>query len=200
MNPAEAIDKLNSYDIILASKSPRRQHLMAELGLKFRVVNTIEMDEVYPSVLKASEIPVYLARAKAAWNESLIGSNTLLITADTIVWLGNEVIGKPVDLPDAISMLTKLSGNMHEVFTGVCIKSAFSETVFQVSSRVFFRKISQDEIQYYVEKYNPVDKAGAYGIQEWIGYVGVERIEGSYFNVMGLPVQRLYCELLKFIQ
>lgn len=200
MNPAEAIDKLNSYDIILASKSPRRQHLMAELGLKFRVVNTIEMDEVYPSVLKASEIPVYLARAKAAWNESLIGSNTLLITADTIVWLGNEVIGKPVDLPDAISMLTKLSGNMHEVFTGVCIKSSFSETVFQVSSRVFFRKISQDEIQYYVKKYNPVDKAGAYGIQEWIGYVGVERIEGSYFNVMGLPVQRLYCELLKFIQ
>jgi septum formation protein len=200
MNPAEALDKLNSHDIILASKSPRRQHLMAELGLKFRVVNNLEMDEVYPSVLRASEIPVYLARAKAAWYENLIGSNSLLITADTIVWLGNEVIGKPVDIPDAIAMLTKLSGNMHEVFTGVCIKSAFSETVFQVSSRVFFRKLSPDEIQYYVGKYNPIDKAGAYGIQEWIGYVGVERIEGSYFNVMGLPVQRLYCELLKFIQ
>ena len=200
MNPAEAIDKLNCYDIILASESPRRKHLMAELGLKFRVESNMGMDEVYPSVLKASEIPVYLARAKAAWNDNLIGSNTLLITADTIVWLGNEVIGKPVDLPDAITMLTRLSGNMHEVFTGVCIKSAFNETVFQVSSRVFFRKLSPDEIQYYVGKYKPLDKAGAYGIQEWIGYVGVERIEGSYYNVMGLPVQRLYCELLKFIE
>jgi septum formation protein len=199
MTTLEALEKLNAYDIILASKSPRRQHLLQEIGLKFRIVNHLEMEEVYPAVLKAEEIPVYLARAKAAFYDSLLEADTLLITADTIVWLENEVIGKPVDPEDAVNMLLKLSGNMHEVFTGVCIKSLEQEKVFHASSKVFFRKIREEEIRYYVNKYNPLDKAGAYGVQEWIGYVGVERIEGSYFNVMGLPVQKLYCELLKMI-
>ncbi len=200
MTTLEALEKLNAYDIILASKSPRRQHLLTEIGLKFRTINHSEFEEVYPAVLHGEEIPVYLAQAKAAFYESLLDHNTLLITADTIVWLENEVIGKPAGFEDAVEMLMKLSGNMHEVFTGVCLKTATQEKVFHASSKVFFRKISEEEIRYYVEAYIPFDKAGAYGVQEWIGYVGVESIEGSYFNVMGLPVQRLYCELLKLIQ
>jgi septum formation protein len=199
MTTLAAIDKLNSFDIILASKSPRRQHLMSELGLNFRVIHHIDMEEVYPAVLRAEEIPVYLASCKAACYEYLLERNTVLITADTIVWLENEVIGKPVDSEDAVEMLLRLSGCMHEVFTGVCIKTMTVETVFHASSRVFFRSFTEEEIRYYVNKCKPLDKAGAYGVQEWIGYVGVERIEGSYFNVMGLPVQQLYCELLKLI-
>ena len=199
MTTLEAIDRLNSFDIILASRSPRRQHLLAELGLVFRVVNHVEMEEVYPSILRAEEIPIYLARAKAAHYDRLMEQNTILITADTIVWLDNEIIGKPGSMEDAVNMLLRLSGHMHEVFTGVCIRTISGETVFHASSKVFFRSISEEEIRYYVNKYKPMDKAGAYGVQEWIGYVGVERIEGSYFNVMGLPVQRLYCELIKLI-
>jgi septum formation protein len=199
MTTLEALEKLNAYDIILASKSPRRQHLLSEIGLKFRVVNHLEMDEVYPSVLRAEEIPIYLARAKAAFYSSMITEDTLLITADTIVWLENEVIGKPVDAEDAVNMLMRLSGNMHEVFTGVCIRTAHGEYVFYSGSKVFFRKIAEEEIRYYVTCFEPYDKAGAYGVQEWIGYTGVERIEGSYFNVMGLPVQQLYCELIKIV-
>jgi septum formation protein len=199
MTTLEALDRLNAFDIILASKSPRRQHLMQEIGLKFRVVNHVDMDEVYPAVLKAEEIPLYLARAKAACYDSLIEADTLLITADTIVWLENEVIGKPADSEEAVHMLLKLSGNMHEVFTGVCIKTLNQEKVFHASSKVFFRQIREEEIRYYVNRYHPFDKAGAYGVQEWIGYVAVERIEGSFFNVMGLPIQKLYGELLKII-
>jgi septum formation protein len=199
MTTLEALDKLNACDIILASKSPRRQHLMQGIGLKFRIVNHLEVDEVYPADLRAEEIPVYLARAKAASYDSLISSDTLLITADTIVWLGNEVIGKPADHEEAMAMLLKLSGNMHEVYTGVCIKTLRKEKVFYAGSKVFFRNLREEEIRYYVYKYQPFDKAGAYGVQEWIGYVGVERIEGSFFNVMGLPIQQLYCELLALI-
>lgn len=200
MTTLEILEKLNAFDIILASKSPRRQQLLSGIGINFRTVNHLEMEEVYPAVLRGEEIPVYLAQAKAAFYQSLIERNTLLITADTIVWLENEVIGKPFGEEDAIEMLMKLSGNMHEVFTGVCIKTATQERVFHAVSKVFFRKLSEDEIRYYVNGYKPFDKAGAYGVQEWIGYVGVERIEGSYFNVMGLPVQKLYCELLKLIE
>jgi septum formation protein len=157
------------------------------------------MEEVYPASLRAEEIPLYLAKAKAACCERFMDPNTILITADTIVWLGNEVIEKPLDQDDAVQMLGKLSGRMHEVFTGVCIKTLAGEFSFFASSKVYFRHLSEEEIRYYVEKFNPLDKAGAYGVQEWIGYVGVERIEGSYFNVMGLPVQQLYKELLKLI-
>jgi septum formation protein len=200
MKTIATIEKLNSFDIVLASKSPRRQHLLSEIGLRFRVENDIDMDEVYPDSLQGEEIPVYLARAKAACYYALLKPDTILITADTIVWLERKVIGKPSSEDEAIEMLNRISGNMHEVFTGVCIKTMSREIVFHVSSKVFFRKLSMEEIRYYVKRFKPLDKAGAYGVQEWIGYVGVERIEGSYFNVMGLPVQRLYCELIKLIQ
>lgn len=200
MNTQEILNKINEFDIVLASKSPRRQQLLTEIGIKFRVVNHLDMDEVYPSVLKREEIPLYLAKAKASFYESYLEQNTLLIAADTIVWLENEVIGKPVDTEDAVRMLTRLSGNMHEVFSGVCLKTVSGEKTFFSSSKVYFRKISEEEIRYYVDNYKPFDKAGAYGVQEWIGYVGVEKIEGSYYNVMGLPVQKLYCELMLMIQ
>lgn len=199
MTTPEALRKLNSHDIILASKSPRRQHLLSELGVVFRVVNHVDMDEVYPAVLMAAEIPVFLACAKADCYTTLIGRNTLLIAADTIVWLDGQVIGKPEGRDEAVAMLTRLSGRMHEVFTGVCLRSDSAERVFHSTSRVFFRTLTEEEIIYYVDTYRPFDKAGAYGVQEWIGYIGVERIEGSYFNVMGLPVQQLYHELIKMI-
>jgi septum formation protein len=199
MTSLASIDRLNSFDIVLASKSPRRQHLLSELGLKFRVIDHIDMEEIYPASLHAEEIPLYLAKAKAACCERYLDPNTILITADTIVWLDNEVIEKPFDHEDAVKMLGKLSGRRHEVFTGVCIKTIAGESSFFAASGVWFRKLSEEEIRYYVENFNPIDKAGAYGVQEWIGYVGVEKIEGSYFNVMGLPVQQLYNELLKLI-
>ncbi|HEX2395742.1 MAG TPA: Maf family nucleotide pyrophosphatase [Bacteroidales bacterium] len=200
MTTLEAIEKLNNFDIILASKSPRRQLLLEGTGIKFRTVNHEDMDEVYPSVLKREEIPVYLARAKALHYQSLMTHNSVLITADTIVWLENEVIGKPADSDDAVRMLMKLSGNMHEVFTGVCIKTLTNETLFHAATKVYFRRLSLDEIRFYVNTCKPFDKAGSYGVQEWIGYVAVERIEGSFYNVMGLPVKQLYCELIKIVE
>lgn len=200
MTTLETIDRINTYDIILASKSPRRQQLLEGAGIKFNVVKDLEMDEIYPAVLKREEIPMYLAQAKATLYASRIKHNTLLITADTIVYLNDEVIGKPDDAEDAVAMLTRLSGKMHEVFTGVCLKTASREIVFYAGTKVFFRKFDEDEIRYYVNTYKPFDKAGAYGVQEWIGYVGVEHIEGSFYNVMGLPVQKLYHELIKIIE
>ena len=200
MMTLDALERLNAYDIILASKSPRRRQLLSGTGLNYRTVNHDDSEEVFPSVLKREEIPMYLARAKASNYAHLLVPNTLLITADTIVWLDNEVIGKPDGRDDAIHMLMKLSGHMHEVFTGVCIRTVDRESVFHASTKVFFRKFSEEEIKYYVSTYEPMDKAGAYGVQEWIGYVGVEHIEGSFYNVMGLPVQKLWCELLKIIE
>jgi len=158
------------------------------------------VEESYPQQMQAEAIPLYLAELKAQRYASLLKEKTILITADTIVWLNNEVIGKPLDADDAKKMLHKLSGKMHIVYTGVCIRSLHKVTLFTAESKVYFRTLSQGEIDYYVDTYNPVDKAGAYGIQEWIGYIGVERIEGSYFNVMGLPVQKLYNALIHFIE
>ncbi len=197
MTTLESLEKLNRYDIILASKSPRRQQLLEGTGIRFRTLNHSEIDEIYPEHLLREEIPMYLARVKAQHYVSFIKDDTILITADTIVWLDKEVIGKPSGRQDAIAMLTKLSGNMHEVFTGVCIKTTTREVVFHASTRVYFRELSTDEINYYVSTYQPYDKAGSYGVQEWIGYVAVERIEGSFYNVMGLPIKQLYCELIK---
>lgn len=191
--------RLAAFDVVLASKSPRRQQLLRELGLQFRVVNHMDMAEVYPLILKGPEIPVYLAKAKASCYENLIQSNTLLITADTIVWLHDSVIGKPADENQAVDMLKMLSGNMHEVYTGVCLKTALSETCFYACSKVYFRDLTDEEIRHYVETCRPLDKAGAYGVQEWIGYIGVERIEGSFYNVMGLPVQMVYSHLVKLL-
>ena len=187
---------MEKYRIILGSGSPRRKELLAGLDLPFKIEILPDVDESYPDNLRGKEIPEYIARQKADAYLSLIGDDTLVITADTIVWLNDRVYGKPENKQDAKQMLHDLSGKTHEVITGVCLTTKHKQRIFSVISEVSFATLSNEEIDYYVEKYSPLDKAGAYGVQEWIGYIGVENIKGSYFNVMGLPVQRLYRELL----
>jgi septum formation protein len=188
-------EKLKHKNIILASASPRRQELFKELGLDFSIqVKAVE--EIYPSALKSAEITNYLAELKASAFTDL-AENDIVITSDTIVWLNNKAIEKPKDKPHAIEMLQELSGTGHQVITSICIKTQTSQKVFYDQTMVYFKPLSMEEITYYVEKYQPFDKAGAYGIQEWIGFIGVTKIEGSYFNVMGLPVHKLYEELMK---
>ena len=178
--------------IWLASNSPRRKELLAGLGVDFEVRVLPGIDESYPCGLTEGEIPLYISRAKADAYRHMLPDDTLLVTADTIVWLDGEVLEKPKDETDAQRMLRALSGKTHQVFTGVCLTTTERQSMFSCRSDVTFATLSDEEIDYYVTHYHPLDKAGAYGVQEWIGYVGVERIEGSYFNVMGLPVQRLY--------
>ena len=189
-------DNPKKYRIILASGSPRRKELLAGLDLPFEIKILPDIDESYPAGLQGKEIPEYIARQKAAAYLPLISDDTLVITADTIVWLNGKVYGKPENKQDAKQMLHDLSGKTHEVITGICLTTKRQQRIFSVLSEVSFATLSKEEIEYYVEKYSPLDKAGAYGVQEWIGYIGVENIKGSYFNVMGLPVQRLYRELL----
>ena len=188
---------LKQYQVILASKSPRRQQLLKELGIDFSV-EVAEVDEQYPEGLAMEEIPVYLARLKAKPFEGRLNDSQLVITADTIVWHKGKVLGKPTDEMEAAQMLNSLSDNEHQVVTGVCLKSVQKEKSFFSVSNVAFKKLTKDEIEYYITNYKPYDKAGAYGIQEWIGHIGVTHIEGSFFNVMGLPVQKLYMELQSF--
>ncbi|MBP5711376.1 MAG: septum formation protein Maf [Prevotella sp.] len=180
--------------IILSSNSPRRKELLAGLDIPFEVKVLSGIDESYPEGLGVEEIPQYIAMEKAAAYE--IAEDEIVITADTVVVLGDTILGKPVDENDAKNMLRALSGNTHRVVTGVCITSADKQRKFSVVSEVTFKVLSESEIDYYVNRYRPFDKAGAYGIQEWIGYVGVTSLKGSYFNVMGLPVQRIYEELI----
>lgn len=180
--------------IILSSNSPRRKELLAGLDIPFEVKVLSGIDESYPEGLSVEEIPQYIAMEKAAAYE--IAEEEIVITADTVVVLGDAILGKPVDENDAKNMLRALSGNTHRVVTGVCITSADKQRKFSVVSEVTFKVLSDTEIDYYVNRYRPFDKAGAYGIQEWIGYVGVTSLKGSYFNVMGLPVQRIYEELI----
>lgn len=179
--------------ILLASNSPRRRELLSGLGVKYEVRLMDGIDESYPDGLSGEEIPQYIARAKAA--AYTLAADELLITADTIVYLDGQVLGKPKDEEEARHMLRSLSGRTHQVITGVALTTTESQRCFASVSHVTFASLTDEEIDYYVRNYRPMDKAGAYGIQEWIGYVGVERLEGSYFNVMGLPVQRLYTEL-----
>ena len=193
------LDKIKNYKIILGSQSPRRQYLLKELGIGFTVEVLNGIDESYPDNLFYDQIPVYLATHKAQHYTNLLDRKTILITADTIVWLDNEVINKPKDRADAVVILKKLSGKKHEVLTGICIKTEGKEVSFCNKTDVYFRTLSDNEINYYIDNFRPYDKAGAYGIQEWIGYAGIEKIEGSYFNVMGLPVQELYQKLSEFI-
>ena len=192
-------NKLREYDIVLGSGSPRRKYLMEEMGLQFRVMVNDSLEETWPEGLSKQEIPVYLAELKADHILDTVPENTLLITADTIVWMGGGVINKPAGREDAFNMLRQLSGNMHEVLTGVCLRTGSRKHSFHASSLVWFASLTDEEIGYYIDQYKPFDKAGAYGIQDWIGYIGVEKIEGSYFNVMGLPLQRMYHELKGFI-
>lgn len=186
------------YNIILASNSPRRRELLAGLGLDFTVKVIDGIDESWPQELKGEDIPLYISREKAAPYRKLMGPKDLVITADTIVYVDGQVLGKPHDKADARRMLQLISGRWHEVITGVTLMTARGERSFAVTTRVKFCNLTDSEIESYVESGQPMDKAGAYGIQEWIGYVGVEAIEGSYFNVVGLPVQRLYRELMNF--
>lgn len=186
------------YKITLASNSPRRRELLAGLGIDFTVKVIDGIDESWPHELRGEDIPLFISREKAAPYKQLIGPDELVITADTIVYVDGEVLGKPHDKADAVRMLKLISGRWHEVITGVTLMTVSKERSFAVTTRVRFCNLSDDEINRYVESGLPMDKAGAYGIQEWIGYVGVEAIEGSYFNVVGLPVQRLYRELMNF--
>ncbi|MEI8114561.1 MAG: Maf-like protein [Bacteroidia bacterium] len=185
------------FSIILASKSPRRQELLRDLGLKF-TVQSMDIPEVFPEGLGMTEIPVYLAELKAEAFRPQLKDNQLIITADTIVWLDGKVLNKPADYEDGFRMLRDLSGKKHQVLTGVCLLSTEKKVSFYASTDVWFKELSDEEINYYLENYRPYDKAGAYGIQEWIGYIGIYHIEGSFFNVMGLPVQDLYEQLNAF--
>ncbi len=192
-------EKLKNYKIILASKSLRRQQLLDATGISFQLVNDRQTDETIPCNLNKFEIPIYLSEKKSDIYTDLLTEKTILITADTIVWFEGEVLGKPVDRSEAVSFLKRLSGQKHEVITGVTIRSAKIKKSFYSHSEVIFAKLKEEEIFFYVDNYKPYDKAGSYGIQEWIGYVGVEEVHGSFFNIMGLPVHKLYRELEAFI-
>lgn len=183
--------------IILGSKSPRRKELLAGLGVEFSVVD-IDADESYPAELQGGDIPIYISRAKADAYKAHLQGDELLITADTIVWIGGRVLGKPADEAEAKEMIRLLSGNTHQVFTGVTLTLADgTQRSFVDTTDVVFRELTNEEIDYYVSHFRPLDKAGAYGIQEWIGYAACTRLEGSYFNVMGLPTEPLYEALRK---
>ncbi|HOO83097.1 MAG TPA: Maf family protein [Prolixibacteraceae bacterium] len=190
------LSNLKAYKVILASKSPRRRELLSNLGIDFDVV-TLDTDESYPTNMPVNEVAAYLAFKKAEPFTAEKYTSHLIITADTIVCIENEILGKPESREHAFEMLQKLSGNDHKVITGVCISTPKQKKCFTSTTTVHFKTLNNSEIEYYIDNFKPFDKAGAYGIQEWIGYVAVERIEGSYFNVMGLPIQRLYEELRK---
>jgi len=192
------LDNLKKYHIILASNSPRRQELLAGLDIDFEVKVLPYIDENYPKNLPLQQIAEFIAKEKADAYRRVMRSGDLIITADTVVIAGEEVMGKPKDVADAHRMLRKLSGCTHQVITGVCLTTFDSQRVFSVSTDVTFKQLTDEEISFYIDTYRPFDKAGAYGIQEWIGYVGVTGLSGSYFNVMGLPVQRIYTELTTF--
>lgn len=190
-------NRLKSKKLILASGSPRRQELLKSLGVPFEI-RLKEIDEIYPKHLKKSEISDYLAKLKSDAFIEELSQKDLLITSDTIVWHQNTALGKPKSKEDAFKMLQKLSGKTHEVISSVCLKSLQKEDIFNSITKVTFKELSTKEIQFYIDNYNPMDKAGAYGIQDWIGQIGVTKIEGSYFNVMGFPIHKIYSQLLKF--
>jgi len=193
------LDNINRYNILLASNSPRRQELLKQMNIKYTVVTKPGVDESYPESLPAKDVPEYLAKKKAeAYSDHLADGNSLLITADTVVILDKQILGKPHDAIEAREMLRKLQGNSHRVITGVAITSRDKQVSFSVKTRVIMRELSHEIIDFYVENYKPFDKAGAYGIQEWIGLVGIDHLEGSYQNVVGLPTQRLFSELSNF--
>ena len=191
--------KLAPYRLLLASQSPRRRELIAGCGIPFTLTAKYDCEESFPADLTAEEVPAYLSRLKSEAYPTPLGAQDILLTADTVVILEGEVLGKPHDRGEAIEMLQRLSGNRHTVITGVTLRDQARTHTFAARSDVWFRPLSEEEIAHYIDTYRPYDKAGSYGIQEWIGYVGIERIDGSFYNVMGLPIQKLYVELEKFI-
>ena len=193
-------DKLKDFRVILASASPRRRELLTATGIEYTLASKFECDECYPATMDALEVAPYLSALKSVSYPYSLGYNDILITADTVVVLNGRVLGKPQTEDEARCMLADLSGSKHTVVTGVTLRTAEREHTFSSQSTVCFAELSSEQIEYYIENYRPMDKAGAYGIQEWIGYVGIEGIEGSFYNVMGLPVQRLCRELECFIE
>lgn len=192
-------ERLKPYTLILASQSPRRRQLLTDAGFTYRMAERFECEERYPDTLAAEQVAPYLSRLKSEAYPRALAPREILLTADTVVVAAGQVLGKPADRDEAIRMLRLLSGRAHEVVTGVTLRTAARSCCFAAHSSVRFRPLTDEEIVYYVDRYRPLDKAGSYGIQEWIGYVGIEGIEGSFYNVMGLPVQRLYCELESFL-
>lgn len=190
---------LKGYKLVLASQSPRRRELLKGLDVEFTTCS-VDADESFPAELKGADAVQYICKAKADAYKPQLNENTIAITADTVVILDNKIIGKPKSYEEAFSMIRSLSGRVHEVITAVCIFSKEKCEEFYASTEVHFSEITDEEIEYYINKYKPFDKAGSYGVQEWIGYIGIEKIVGSYFNVMGLPIKRLYDELKTFIE
>lgn len=193
-------DTLKNYRLMLASQSPRRRQLLSDCGLEYELAERYEVEELFPATMAADEVPVYLSRLKSEGYPAELAERDILLTADTVVIIDNEILGKPTDEAEARAMLRRLSGRAHRVTTGVTLRSRDRVESFAVQSDVYFRTLTDEEIAYYVTRYRPMDKAGSYGIQEWIGYVGIERIDGSFYNVMGLPVQRVYAALAEFIK
>lgn len=189
------MDKLFSHKLLLASKSPRRKQLISMLGFDVEVVE-VDADEVVDGMVAAAEIPALLAKRKSLAYNKQISDHEILITADTLVVLNGDVLGKPQSRQEAFDMLSSLSGCRHQVYTGVCLRNSMAMKLFAEETNVCFKHLSANEINYYLDNYNYLDKAGSYGIQEWIGMIGVSRIEGDFYNVMGLPVARLYKEIV----
>ena len=194
------IEELKEYDLILASRSPRRRQLLADCGLEFSLAGDYEVVEEYPRDLPVDEVAAFLSRLKSEAYPEPLGGKDILITADTVVIADGRILGKPAGRETALDMLRSLSGRSHSVITGVTLRNGSRSRTFDSRTKVFFKQLSDEEIDYYVDRYRPYDKAGAYGIQEWIGYVAIERIEGSFYNVMGLPVQKLLTGLEVFIE
>ena len=192
-------DRLKNYRLILASASPRRRELLADCDLDFVLAEKFECEECYPADLEAEKVAEYLSQLKSNAYPHALGEGDILLTADTVVILGDKILGKPHSEAEAVEMISTLSGATHKVVTGVTLRTAERTISFSAESLVSFRELDTEEINYYVEKYRPMDKAGAYGIQEWIGYIGIEGIEGSFYNVMGLPTQRLYQALKELV-
>lgn len=193
-------DKLEAYRLLLASQSPRRRELMTGCGLPYELAPKYDCEELYPAELPAEEVPLYLSRLKSEAYPAPLAANDILLTADTVVVSDGTVLGKPHGREDAIGMLRRLSGRRHTVVSGVTFRTPERMHTFVAKSSVWFRPLADEEIAYYLDTYRPYDKAGAYGIQEWIGYAAIEKINGSFYNVMGLPIQKLYTELDKFLQ
>lgn len=193
-------EKLKNYRLLLASHSPRRQQLLRDCGLQYELIDKYEVEEVYPADLPAEQVPLYLSQLKSKGYPRPLEPGEVLLTADTVVVLGGGVLGKPHGRAGALAMLRSLSGRQHTVVSGVTLRNADAMHTFAAKTHVWFRPLTDEEIAYYVDTFRPMDKAGSYGIQEWIGYTSIQKINGSFYNVMGLPVQKLYVELDKFLE
>ncbi|GAB5539949.1 MAG: Maf-like protein [Salibacteraceae bacterium] len=194
----EVLEAVRKKRFVLGSQSPRRQNMFAQLGLNY-IIRPMPIDESFDSSLKADEIPMYLAQQKAVPQLDLLQSDDILVTADTVVWINDHALNKPEDLYEARAMLKEISGAVHEVYTGVCLTSPNAQHTFAEGTEVHFNELADIEIEYYLDRFAPLDKAGAYGIQEFIGYIGIQKVVGDFYNVVGFPVQRFWREIEKIL-